>query len=54
MLNDPSDLSDLNLSMNNFKSQTTITRQQAIQLLQIFLKERIIEDVRGDKYNNKE
>ena len=39
---------------HNFKSQTLITRQQAIQLLQIFLKERIIEDVRGDKYNTKE
>ena len=39
---------------HNFKSQTSITRQQAIQLLQIFLKERIIEDVRGDKYNSKE
>ena len=35
---------------HNFKSQTSITRQ----LLQIFLKERIIEDVRGDKYNSKE
>lgn len=38
----------------NFKSQTLITRQKAIQLLQIFLKQKIIEDVRGDKYNNKE
>lgn len=34
-------------SSPNFKSHTTLTRQQAIQLLQIFLKEKIIEDVRA-------
>lgn len=40
----------------NFKSHTSLTRQQAIQLLQIFLKEKIIEDVRaGDvKFTFKE
>jgi hypothetical protein len=39
-------------SSSNFKSHTSITRQQAIQLLQIFLKEKIIEDVRAsnEKY----
>jgi hypothetical protein len=31
----------------NFKSHTSLTRQQAIQLLQVFLKEKIIEDVRA-------
>lgn len=37
------------------KSQTPLTRQQATQLLQFFLREKIIEDVRvGEKVSTKE
>jgi hypothetical protein len=38
----------------NFKSNKTITRDQAAQLLNVFLRERIIEDVRGAKYSRRE
>ena len=36
----------------NFKSHTSLKREQAVQLLQVFLKDKIIEDVRAssEKY----
>jgi hypothetical protein len=39
---------------SNFKAKTKIQRQQAVQLLQVFLNENIFEDVRGDKYSSKQ